>query len=243
MPMRGLALKTSYTKTEPKKWFQEEIKQLQDLKRNGSSVAEIAKILGRSEISIQVKLKRLSKNKDTYNKNNRLQKYSTNQEFFELLQPTSVLDLYAGNSWYKDKASTLITNDLDKSFQADYNQDALRLLCLLYLENKKFDLVDLDPFGSAYECFDLAMKLAKKGIVISFGEWGHKRWKRLDYVRSRYQINTLEDFIEDKFIQEAHRAARHNKKTLTLFRSIQYANFFRAYFVIEPLKITEQWEK
>lgn len=236
-------MKTNYTKTEPKKWSQEEIQRLTELKRQDFSVGEIASLLQRSEVSIQVKLKRLSKNKDTYNKNNRLLKYEHNKNFLDSIKPKTVLDLYAGNSWYLDKGLELVTNDLDKSFATDHNEDALRLLCSLYLEKRKFDLIDLDPFGSAYECFDLALKMARKGIVISFGEWGHKRWKRLDYVRSRYQINTLEEFSEEKFIQEAYRAARNNKKTLKLFSSIQYANFFRAYFIIEPLKITEQWER
>ena len=173
------------TKSKPRKWDDDNIKALKELKAKGLSNKEIAKELDRTEVSIQIKLKRLNKSNTTYNDKHRKDKYRTNAEFLRDLQPTNVLDLYAGeNSFYKDYRNPLITNDKNKEFtNCDFNLPALKLLCKMYYDGKKFDLIDLDPFGSAYECFDLSLKLAKKGLIITFGELGHKRWKRLDYVK------------------------------------------------------------
>ena len=74
--------------------------------------------------------------------------------------------------------------------------DALKLLCREYIGGKRYDLVDLDPFGSAYDCFDLACKIAKKGLCITLGEMGHKRWRRFDFIRTHYDIDCEEDFIK-----------------------------------------------
>ena len=63
----------------------------------------------------------------------------------------------------------------------------------------KFDLIDLDPFGSAYDCFDLAIKMAKKGLCITLGELGHKRWKRLDFVSSHYGIDNIDNLTLSNF--------------------------------------------
>ena len=231
------------TLSDPKRWTEDEVKWMLVAKQAGMNVADIASELDRTEISVQVKLKRLSKSSDTYNAKHRQLKYAANENFLSTLQPKSVLDLYAGHSWYLDRGLDLVTNDLSKDFETDYHQDALKLLAELYLSNRKFDLIDLDPYGSAYECFDLAMRLSKRGIVISFGEFGHARWKRLDYVRDRYSINSLDEFKPEAFINEATRIARLYKKELTLVDSLQYGNFLRAYFEITPYKVTEQWDK
>lgn len=48
-----------YTKTEPRKWTEEEITQLKQEKALGMSIQAIATKHGRSEVSISIKLKRL----------------------------------------------------------------------------------------------------------------------------------------------------------------------------------------
>lgn len=243
MPRRGQALKSGgYTKTVPRSWTDEEISWIQEKRLAGMRLSEMAEALDRSEVSIQVKLKRLGKTKDTYNSNHRDLKYAANESFFSQIQPSSVLDLYAGNSWYLDRVSRLITNDTDTKFNTDYHENAEHLIHRLWLDKSKFDLIDLDPYGSAYECFLPAIKMAQKGLVVSFGEWGHLRWKRLDFVRDRYGIEELEDFTIDKFIDEICRIGRTQKKELVLLDSLQYGNFLRCYFQIKPYKVTEQWE-
>ena len=84
--------------------------------------------------------------------------------------------------------------------------------------------------------------MARKGIIISFGEWGHKRWRRYDYVRPRYGITNNNEFVDQAFITELNRMARLNHKQLEVVESLQYANFCRVYFKISKLKITEQWD-
>ena len=123
-----------------------------------------------------------------------------------------------------------------------YHLDALKLLCKLYCEGKTFDLIDLDPFGSAYDCFDLAIKMAKKGLVITLGELGHKRWKRLDYVERYYGITNLEDFTIDNLINHIQQLGMKNKKRLVVYEKKEWKNIGRVYFKIEPYKITKQWD-
>lgn len=233
-----------YTKSTPREWTDLEVAWLQEQKSNGYAVAEIAKALDRTPVSVQIKLKRLTKNQDTYNKKNRNSKYEANKTFAETINPASVLDVYAGNSWWKNAGFTTVTNDLDTKFETDYSLDALDLLCQMKIQGKKFDLVDLDPYGSAYELFDLSLKLAKKAVIVSFGEWGHKRWKRFDFVKPRYGMTELSQFDNGSyFISEFQRIATCNKKQAKPVIVLQYTNFVRVYFQLSEIKITEQWEK
>lgn len=234
---------SSYTKSKPRTWTTSETQWVQQANKDGHSAKIIAEAIGRTEVSVMVKLKRLGKKQDTYNDANRAAKYEANKRFIDLLKPKTILDLYAANSYYKQHSELELTdNDSDTRFDTMHNEDALKLLCKLYANNQKFDVIDLDPYGSAYDCFDLAMKLAKKGIVISFGEWGHKRWRRYDFVRPRYGITNNDEFVESAFITELQRIARLNHKQLEVAESLQYANFCRVYFKISKLKITEQWD-
>lgn len=233
-----------YVKSSPRAWTENELQWVIESMEKGYSVAQIAKSIGRTDISVAVKVKRLGKKTDTYNDANRNLKYTANLNYLNLISPKSVLDVYAANSYYKQHPEIeLIDNDKDSKFDTKYHLDGLRFLCAMYQDNRKFDVVDLDPYGSAYDCFDLALKIAKKGIVVSFGEWGHKRWKRYDFVRPRYGISNNEEFTTDAFIQEIQRIAQTNHKQLEVVDSLKYANFVRIYFKISKLKITEQWDK
>lgn len=131
----------------------------------------------------------------------------------------------------------IITNDIEKEYYNSYRNDALKTLCLLYYQNEKFDLVDLDPFGSAYDCFDLAIKTAKKGLIITYGELGHKRWKRLDYVERYYNIQTLEDFNLENLIKETQAIGIRNKKKLSPIFTKKWQNIARVYYKIEKYKV------
>lgn len=227
-----------------REWTQNEIEWMLEKKAKGYNRDQLAAAMGRSVVSVQLKLKRLHKKKDSYNKENRKLKYSINQQFLEQIKPKSILDVYAGNSYWLGKAKTVRTNDKDTKFNCDYSMDALKFLCQEYLQDNRYDLVDLDPYGSAYEGYDLAIKLAKKAIIVSFGEWGHKRWKRIDFVEPRYGIQSIDDFADGQlFIQEFQRQARCNKKSAKPKHIIQYENFLRVYFILEDLQITSQWDK
>lgn len=228
-------------KTMPRKWTDADIEELKKLKSSGLSNAQIAKTIGRSEVSVQIKLKRLGKSSDKYNTKHRDDKYLSNSLYFNEVQPRSILDVYAGNSYWKNHEVQLTTNDKDPSYDCDYNEDALRLLCRLYYERKKYDVVDLDPYGSAAECFELALRLARKGIIVTLGEMGHKRWKRLDFVRKWYNINSIDDFTEDNIIKYLSTIAARQGKELTVVQLRKYSQISRVYFSIGVLKTTEQW--
>jgi hypothetical protein len=239
-----LKTSTEFVKSVPRAWTNNELQWCLDSLKSGFTVREISEAIGRTEISVQVKLKRMTKTDDSYNDKNRGLKYAANQFFLDTVQPKTVLDVFAGNSFYKNVEGLTVTdNDKDEKFDTAYHLDALKLLCSFYVEGKKFDVIDIDPYGSAYECFDLALKMAKKGVVVSFGEWGHKRWKRYDFVRPRYGIDGADGFVADAFISEFQRIALLNHKTATVFDVLQYGNFLRVYFVLDRFKTVEQWGK
>ena len=133
------------------------------------------------------------------------------------------------------------TNDIERNIDADFHEDALRCICQLYHDGHKYELVDLDPFGSAYDCFDLAIKMAKKGLVITLGELGHKRWKRLDYVSTHYGITDLDSFTIENLIKHIQMIGARNKKKLTVWQYREWQNIGRVWFKIENIKVTSQW--
>lgn len=224
--------KTHLTKYTPRQWTDFEIDHALKLKSMGFNYEYISVCLDREITSVSIKLKRMSKQNDSYNHKHREDKYLLNEEFLKIIKPKSVLDLYAANSWYIGKVNNLTTNDKDKRFNTNYNEDASKLLAKLYYENKRFDIIDLDPYGSAFDCFELSFRMARKGIIITFGEFGHLRWKRLDFVYKKYNINKLKDFnfenIKNKIIEKANQ--NDCKLELTLIGD--YKNIKRAYFKI-----------
>lgn len=164
--------------------------------------------------------------------------------FMELLQPKEVLDLYCGVNmrWANNCSGNVYSNDKDKSIPCEYHEDAERLINKLWLNGDKFDVVDLDPYGSAYDCFDKAIRIAQKGVIITLGEMGHKRFKRLDYVRYRYDINSLEEFTVGRLITKIQHIGLQHKKELTPIFIKEWNRISRVYFTIKDVKITEQWD-
>ena len=230
--------------TTPRRWTRDEEAWIAKLRDEGYSIPQIAKSCERSEVSVGIKLKRISKSDNTYNDEHVLQKYALNDEFMCVIAPKSVCDVYCGKkSFYNKYDVKLLTNDINTEFiNADYHLDALKFMCMCYYQNKTFDIIDLDPYGSAYDCFDLAIKMARKGLVITLGELGHRRWKRLDYVSRYYGINKLEDFTIDNIISHIQDIGKRNKKKLNIWESIEWKNIGRIYLTIDDIKITEQWD-
>jgi tRNA G26 N,N-dimethylase Trm1 len=236
--------KDKYRKSAPRKWTKQEEAWIKKLQKDGYKLNEIAESVGRTPTSVSLKLKRISKKTEKYNDKHRDRKYKVNEQFLELIKPKSVLDAYCGTGkFYNGRVKNVITNDIDNTIEADYNLEAFKLLCLMNYEGKKFDVVDLDAFGSAYDSFDLSMKIAKKGLIITFGEYGHKRWKRLDFLRRTYGIESLEDITVDNMIAEVQRIAAKNKKVAKVEFIGNYKHIFRVWFSLEELILTEQWDK
>lgn len=242
--LKGKTLNANeYINGERREWTEGEIEWVLEKRRQGYSFQQIADATERTLISVKTKIQKVSKKNNTYNEKHRQEKYETNYRFQTLIEPKTVLDVYAGEGYWKDKVQSSISNDKDPKFNHHYQMDALEFMCEMYRTGETFDLIDLDPYGSAYDTFDLAMKMAKKGLIVSFGEWGHKRWRRYDFVEPRYGISSQEEFTEEKFIEEIARIGRVNKKRAYPIDTIKYENFFRVYFKLEPYKQTSQWAK
>ena len=233
-----------YTKSLPREWTPDEINWIKSLSADGYSATEIAESVDRTKTSVAIKMKRLSKSDGGYNDRHRDEKYELNSRFIEYVNPVDVLDCYSGkNCFYVGEDVLLVSNDIDESANSDYHMDALKLLCKMYQGGYKFDVIDLDPYGSAYDCFDLAVKMARKGLAITFGELGHKRWKRLDFVSRYYGIDDLGDFTIGNLVEHVQMIGRRNKKKLVVWDMREWQNIGRVWFTIEDMKITEQWEK
>ena len=236
---RGNYISKSITKSTPRRWTKEEESWLLMLKDKGFNNLYVSKCLDRNEISVQIKYKRLTKNNTTYNAKHIKDKYSYNEKFYELIKPKNCLDLFAGEkSYWEDNLDFeyVWTNDINTDFKGlTYNQDAFKVLCFMNWHNYKFDLIDIDPFGSAYDCFDLSIKIAEKGLIITYGEMGHIRWKRLDYVNRIYNINTLEDFTIENLIEKTIKLGFRNRKILKPIFIRNYRNISRVYYEIEKI--------
>ena len=233
-----------YTLTAPREWTEDEIAFVQDLKAQGYTNAEIAESVGRTEVSVSIKTKRIGKKDESYNDAHREEKYAANLEIYNYNKPDDVLDCYCGTEsyWRKLIGYAATTNDINKDIEADYHLPADKFLADRFVRGLTYDLIDLDPFGSAYDCFDLAIKLAKKAIIVTFGEMGHKRWKRLDFVRYHYGIERLSDFTTMRLIDEFRRKGWQNKKDPVPVIVKEWPRISRVYFELRPMKITEQWE-
>lgn len=235
----GKTLKQSNTKFAPREWTEKEKEWCIMLQEMGFSNAQIAECIYRDETQVSLKMKRMAKKDETYNTKHIDDKYFHNDLFLKEINPKIVLDLFSGaNSYYEGKVDELYTNDENSKFNTYYSEKAEKLIHKLYYENNKYDLIDLDPFGSAYDCFDLAIKMAKKGLIITLGEIGHKRWKRLDFVSSHYGIDKLDDFTTENLVNHIIKIGERNKKILTPIFIKEYRNISRVYFKIEKLKIT-----
>lgn len=236
---KGKTMKNGgYTKNSPRIWTMEEVNWVQNLQKKGFSIKQIAECIDRDITQVSIKLKRLKKISTEYNEKHKEDKYKSNNIFFDLVKPKTILDIYAGSKSYWDKFNVnLITNDKNQKFQTTFNLDALSLCCQEYMKGNKYDLIDIDPFGSAYDCFDLAIKMAKKGIIITLGEIGHKRFKRLDFVTRYYDIEKIEDFTTENLVKHIIKIGIRNKKKLIPVIVKDWKNISRVYFLIEKIKI------
>ena len=232
--------KNIYHKSASRRWTEKEEQYLLYLLKKGYSVKEISEALNRTEVSVDMKRKRLRQQKGNYNPYHFLEKRDINEKFLEHIRPKSVLDLYCGKNTVYDNYN-VTKNDINSSINSDYHMDALKCICKLYSMGKKYDLIDLDPFGSAYDCFDLAIKMANKGLCITLGEISQRRYKRLDYVSRYYDIYDLKEFNSDNLIKHIQKIGLRNRKQLKVFCKRDWNQISRVWFVLNDVKITNQW--
>lgn len=223
--------------SQPRWWTEQEEKWVMDMHQKGYSFEEIARGSDRTIASVRMKIKRYEKANDLYNVKHADTKKEINEAFLKHIRARTICDVYAGMVSTYGKPYIVVSNDINKKAQTDYNMDALMFLCKMYSENRKFDYIDLDPFGSAYDCFDLAIKMAKKGIAITFGELGNKRWGYIDFVKRRYNIDNIDDFNAEMMLKYVKMIANRNKKELNVYKIANWRNIARIWCKIKPIKL------
>lgn len=230
---KGKLLLNYHVKT--RQWTNEEYDWVSNMLAKGFTKEEIAISTDRTVSSISDKLKHIRKQNNTYNQSHVIEKYETNIKFIKMIQPESALDLYCGvNNFYKDKIKNVTSNDKNKSITADYNMDAHKCICLLYSQNKKYDFIDLDPYGNAYDCFDLAIKMAKKGLAITLGEMYCKRWKNEQFTKKYYNLS-LEEFTVENIIKYIQTIGTRNNKNISPVFIRKWKNIARVWFEVEQI--------
>lgn len=235
----NILIKKSQDTITPREWTELEEEWVWNLKQQGFSDKDISISCNRDKGTVSMKMNRLRQKHNEYNLDHIDEKYKANMEFLEYLKPKSLLDVYCGvNSFYADKnIKLLITNDRNKEVESDYHMDALQFVCKMYGEGKKFDVVDLDPYGTSINSFEIAVQLAKKGIVVTLGELSCKRYKRLDNICRNYDIYSIEDLTTDNLIKNLQRKALKYKKDLVVFKIMEWNGISRVWFLIKPINI------
>ena len=155
------------------------IKEIIELKEEGFSYKHLSRKYDYSEELIKSWVSKQRKQTNTYNSDHLEEKYQINSEFFNVINPKSILDLYCGrNRFWASNYGTkckVISNDtlVDKDARPDYkmNIKADQLLQAYLMVDKHFDLIDIDPYGSPRECIEAGIKLADKGLIITFGDF------------------------------------------------------------------------
>lgn len=219
------------------RWTKEEEEWCWKLYKEGYKYKDIAKSIGRPFNSVSIKMKRLKKKHNEYNEAHIEDKHITNDLYMEYMNnkygDNTILDVFCGcNKYYSTRGYNVVENDIDTSIEADYNMDATKLLSKLVSENEKFDIVDLDPFGASITYLEDSLKIANVGLVMTFGELGHKRWKRLDFISKYYNINTVEDITLTNFVDNVIIKAKELGYILKPIYTRDYGNIGRVWFEV-----------
>lgn len=229
--------KSKYLKTAPREWTDKEIEYLIEMNSIGFSSKDIAESMDRSEVSVSVKLKRLGKKNNRYEGKHSLEKRELDTSFFYQINPDKMITLLGGTKDidYNNDFEHEIFHNVNSSF----GESALKILARKYIEDVDYDYINLDTFASCYDAFDLAIKMANRGLAITLGELGHKRWKRLDFVERYYGISDLKDFTLDNLILHIQKIGLRNKKKMSVIFKKEWNNVGRVWFEIEPIKVLD----
>jgi hypothetical protein len=167
-------------------------------------------------------------------------KQDTDRQFAQQIGAESIADVYAGASTkYTSVCSKVITNDIDQKCPTQYHLPADRFLAQMYGEARNIDLIDLDPYGSCWDCLPMAIKLARKGLIISYGDfsnWRYKRWEIIQYQVGCIPKN-LDEYKADLIgitIQMGMSYAK--KKLVPLYAFTPNKYFTRIYYKVEKGK-------
>ncbi len=227
-------------------WSKEDIDSLIEYKSMGYNDRQIARKLNRTQEAIRGMWRKNKRKVVGSNIPGIEDKPKYNSMFLNDIKPKSIFDGFAGEtSFYEEysliKNVTLISNDNDPAYATShtYNEDAELLMAKLFGHKQKYDLVDIDTFGSPFDYIRLGIKLAKKGIIITFGEFYTKQFgENNDHIDRCYNIKSIEDLTIESLIEEVKRMGRQCLKTLNEKYIIhnKHKTNYRVYFEIETYK-------
>lgn len=205
-----------------------------------------------SENKIKPVILKLMKETYSYNLNHIDSKYSDNDEFVKFIKPKSILDLFAGTCYYekyKKDGIEVVQNDVNgkdndilKSYNFDYTIDAGRLLGKFIYEDRKFDIVDVDPFNSPMQYIENAIKIAKKGLVVTFGDFAILKMPGIDCIKKKayfyrtYGFKSISKVTIEHAISCVQKIASKNNIELNIIKISKNSNHYRVYFKISKMK-------
>lgn len=215
------------------------INKIIELKEEGFSYKHLSDKFGYSTELIKAWVNKNKKAKNTYNKDHVEEKYEINKDFFEKINPETILDLYCGRNrfWASNYGSVckVISNDnlKDKKADPDYKMtiNADQLLQAYLMVDKHFDLIDIDPYGSPRDCIEAGIKLADKGLIITFGDFkNRKRFSsETQNLFEDYNINLPKNKITIDHIADFVVKLSNNK--FEVWGIIEWKNCDRIYFI------------
>ena len=89
-----------------------------------------------------------------------------------------------------------------------------------------------DP-DNAITYLEKALDIAEHGLVMTLGELGHRRWKRLDFISKHYSnIKTIEDVTVENFVEEIIKIGKLKGKNLKVVYFKDWNNIGRVWFEI-----------
>lgn len=215
-------------------------KRIIEMQDEGLTILAIARRLKMTEPAVRQQIKCIKLNTGTYNSDHIFEKYQSNEYFLSLIKVETVLDLFCGeNNWWKNNTKLDVTsNDLNtKIVSADIHSNARELLKLFVKLNVKFDLIDIDPYGSPIAYFQDALKISNRGIIITLGD-NPTRMKRFpgkfkNYYRINYGLDMdASKVTDDDLIKHFIDLAKKENKTIKLELRCQWKTASRYYFSI-----------
>jgi len=138
------------------------------------SIPMLSSGIGMLPATLETRMLVVRKKYDLCGIEHREEKYQFNAMMVEAIKPATVIDVCAGPvSYYKVKHPDLkvVSNDINKDYEHDYNMDMGDLLALEIGKGNSYDMVDVDAFAynskSFYFSVLMGVKLAKKAFVVT----------------------------------------------------------------------------
>ena len=217
------------------KYTHSELSYIMKLNDLGIPYGLIAKSISRTETSVRNRCVKFRTENGTYNKGHIEEKYNLNDKFLKYLEKEdrvmTILDAYSGSKpfWTKyEKGRVVLTNDINKDYPAKLHFPAEDLVKVLYEKEYEFDVVDLDPFNTPMKCFDNAIKICNRGLIMTFGD---KRGiiSNKNLAKERYGCRVYD---ERKIIQHYIRRAKKFGMKLRVWKFVKWKMTWRVYFKV-----------